>query len=38
MKLLNQYRSLKVKYPDVILLIEVNGFYETFEDDEDYYL
>ena len=31
--LLDQYKSIKAKYPDAILLFRVGDFYETFGDD-----
>ena len=31
--LMNQYKAIKPKYPDAILLFRVGDFYETFHDD-----
>ena len=32
-KLIEQYRQIKAKYPDAILLFRVGDFYETFNQD-----
>lgn len=32
-KLIEQYRQIKLKYPDAILLFRVRDFYETFNED-----
>lgn len=32
-ELLNQYKAIKDKYPDAIILFRVGDFYETFEAD-----
>ena len=31
--LMRQYRKIKEKYPDTILLFRMGDFFETFEDD-----
>ncbi len=31
--LIDQYRTIKAKYPDAILLIRAGDFYETFDED-----
>ena len=31
--LMRQYRQVKEKYPDMILLFRMGDFFETFEDD-----
>ncbi len=32
-QLIKQYQSIKVKYPDAIVLFRISDFYETFNDD-----
>ncbi len=32
-QLINQYQSIKIKYPDAILLFRIGDFYETFNED-----
>ena len=34
-KLMEQYKTIKAKYPDAVLLFRVGDFYETFNEDAE---